>query len=52
MTTAKDVADDRPAVCPHGTSGGAEPDPFVGGRLSCPLCRAEAGQGVDPDEYP
>jgi hypothetical protein len=28
-----------PAECPHGTVGGALPDPFVNGLARCPRCR-------------
>lgn len=27
-----------PETCPHGMKGGATPDPFIGGRASCPEC--------------
>jgi hypothetical protein len=35
--------------CEHGMTAGDRPDPFVGGRLACPLCRAGAGATVDDD---
>lgn len=36
----------RSAVeCPHGTPGGAEPDPWLRGRLACPACAAELARG-------
>lgn len=32
----------EPSDCRHGVEHGDQPDPFVGGRLSCTECRAEA----------
>ncbi len=29
-------------TCPHGMTGGHNPDPFVAGRLACPACAKEA----------
>jgi hypothetical protein len=29
-------------VCPHGFTNGDQPDPFVNGRLACPICASEA----------
>lgn len=47
QSPARDIYElfDRPPEalpCPHGVLGGATPDPFVGNRLRCTECRAEA----------
>jgi len=41
VTPPTDIPGDAPA-CPHGRPDGDRPDPFVGGRLSCPECAMEA----------
>lgn len=30
--------------CPHGVVYGEQPDPFLGGRVSCPQCRRDQGE--------
>lgn len=36
---------DAAATCPHGLPSGAEPDPWLNGRLACPECAAELARG-------